>query len=154
MKVKVNQKEWEALLDAIPLIAVYVAYADGEIDHKETEMAKRVAKLRRFDSKAEAVIREYYDEVFENFDRRFKEIAADTSSDRQERNRMLEEEIESLNPILDKIDPLHAVQLLKSFRSFAMHVAKAEGGLFSMGAYGPKQAEAIKLKMLKDRESI
>lgn len=152
--MKITEKQREKLLDAIPLIAAYVAFADGDLDKKEIESARNVAGLRRFASKVEPQVRKYYKDVFDQFDDKFLKLVHDLPVEEGARNEYLEREIAKMNPILQELDPLHALQLLKSFRSFATHVARAEGGFLSMGSFGPKEAEAMKLKMLNDIDSL
>ena len=152
--MKLNKEENKRLLDAIPLIAAYVAFADGQLDKKEVASAKRIAGLRRFSGDFEPRIRQYYKEVFENFDNRFSEIVSTLPNEEGERVEYLEKELTYINSLLQKISPLYAEQLIKTFRSFAKHVAKAEGGLMQMGAVGPKEALAMKLVMIEDVDSL
>nr|MBS0036890.1 hypothetical protein [Saprospiraceae bacterium] len=152
--MKITEKDRKKLLNAIPMIAAYVAFADGELDKKEVDSAKRIANLRRFNSKVEPAVRRYYTEVFEQFDDRFLELVHNLPNDEEERSAYLEKEIAKMNGIIQKLDPLHALQLLKSFKSFAEHVARAEGGLLAMGTYGPRQDKARKLEMLTDVDSL
>ena len=152
--MKLTTEENSKLLDAIPLIAAYVAFADGRLDDKEVDSAKRVASLRRFSGDFEPEIRNYYKEVFENFDTRFSELVARLPNEEMERNNFLESELKEINQLIQKLNPLFGIQLLKTFKSFAMHVAKAEGGIMQMGAYGPKEAKAIKLSMLEEIDTL
>jgi hypothetical protein len=152
--MKLNQVEKSKLLEAIPLIAAYVAFADGHLNDKELNSAKRIANLRRFSGRFEPEIRKYYQQVFENFDTRFTELLARLPEEEDARNQYLESELEEINKIVHNVSPLFGEQLIKTFRSFAEHVAKAEGGFMQIGAIGPKEARAMKLSMFKDIDSL
>ncbi len=152
--MKLNQEENTKLLDAIPLIAAYVAFADGNLNKKEVFSAKRITGIRRFSGDFEPQVRKYYNEVFANFDDRFSAIVSKLPTEENERNEFLERELTEINRLVHKVNPLYAEQLIKTFRSFANHVARAEGGLMQMGAIGPKEARAMKLSMIEDVDSL
>ena len=149
-----SQTEGDKLIDAIPLIAAYVAFADGRLDDIEVHSAKRIAKLRRFSGEKEPAVRNYFKEVFSTFDDRFHKLVDTLPNEEQARKDILENKLKAINPILEKLDPLHAFQLYKSFKSFAKHVAKSEGGFLGMGSTGPRQAKAVELEMLNDPDAL
>ncbi|TVR77230.1 MAG: hypothetical protein EA409_12065 [Saprospirales bacterium] len=152
--LKLTSKQREKLLEAIPLIAVYVAFADGSLDRKEVDSAKRIANLRRFSPVKEAEIRKYYNEALESFDDRFYRLVAALPEDNDERTQILESRLEEVNTIIQSVNPFLRHKLIQSFLSFAQHVAKAEGTFLGMGGIGPAQASAMKLKMFTDSESL
>ncbi|TVQ47863.1 MAG: hypothetical protein EA362_06140 [Saprospirales bacterium] len=152
--MRLSKEENNKLLNAIPLIAAYVAFADGKLNEKEVFSAKRIAGLRRFSGNFEPRIRQYYNEVFEKFDDRFSDVVSKLPNDEGERNEYLEKELRDINTLLKKISPLYAEQLVHTYRSFAEHVAKAEGGIMQIGAVGHKEAKAMKLSMIEDVDSI
>ena len=152
--LKLTDKQREKLIEAIPLIAVYVAFSDGSLDKKEVDSAKRIANLRRFNPEKDAELRKYYNEALESFDDRFYRLVAALPDDVDERTNILEKRLSDLNTIVQGINPYLRHKLILSFKSFARHVGKAEGTFLGMGGIGPAQAKAMKLEMFSDSESL
>jgi len=137
--------EYDKLKDAISLITIYIAGADGKIEDDELKWAKKITSIRSF-SLPEG-LNEFYKEVGQDFQ---KQVDTYTSSltDLEVRNKTVEQKLSDLNPILAKLDSKLGSKLYKSYVSFAKHVAKASGGFLGFFRIGPAEKALLGLKML------
>ncbi len=143
---KLEQSEINQLIDAIPLITILVAGADGNIEIKETDWAKKIASIRSYAS--DLLLRDYYKGVDAVFDTRLNELRQELPDDVQERTQEIASRLTKLNDILPKIDQMFAAYLYKSFISFAERVAKSAGGFMSFFSISAEEKKLIKLGML------
>ena len=58
-----KEDDLRILTDAVPLIAILIAGADGEIDDEELQWSKKVAHIRSYKMKAD--LKSFYAEVDE-----------------------------------------------------------------------------------------
>jgi len=145
--MKLSQDEREQLYDAIPMITVLIAGADGEISEKEREWAKKITNIRGFNNPEK--IQGYYEEVEARFESRVDELIEKLPLNVERRNAELTEQLRALNPIMGKLGYSYHKQLHKSFLSFASHVARADGGFLGAFAIDRDEAELIDLSMLE-----
>jgi len=151
---KLSARDRDKLIDAIPLITAYVAFADGSLDASEVNTAKRLATLKKHRKDLSQSVRKYFEEVINTFDDRFEKLVGTLPEEEVPRMDVLEKKLCGLNGVLEKLDPLHAYELYKTFKSYASRVAKSEGSFLGMGGVGPKQDKAAQLVMLSDPDSI
>lgn len=144
---KLSQDEREQLYDAIPMITVLIAGADGEITEAERSWAKKITHIRGFNNPER--IQGYYEEVETRFETRVDELIEKLPLTVDKRNDILTEKLRALNPILNKLGYVYHKQLYKSFLSFARHVARADGGFLGVFAVNKKEDELIDLSMLE-----
>ncbi|MGK0363179.1 MAG: hypothetical protein ACI85O_000223 [Saprospiraceae bacterium] len=145
--MKLSQDEREQLYDAIPMITVLIAGADGEISEPEREWAKKVTHIRGFNNPEK--IQGYYEEVEARFESRVEELIENLPLNVVKRNVELTEKLSALNPVLSKLGYSYHKQLHKSFLSFAKHVARADGGFLGIFAIDKDEKELIDLSMLE-----
>lgn len=143
---KLSQEEREQLYDAIPLITVLIAGADGEISEKEREWAKKVTNIRGYSDPEK--IQGYYEEVEVRFESRVEALMDELPLDVDKRNAILTERLAALNPVMNKLGYSYHKQLYKSFKSLAKHVARADGGFMGVFAIDRKEEELIDLSMI------
>ena len=140
-----NEAEFDKLKDAISLITVYIAGADGNIDADELEWAEKITSIRSYN--APDGLSKFYEEVGVDFQERIDKYV--TSLDSIElRNSTVEQKLTELNPILAKLDLRIGAALYKSYVSFAKHVAKASGGFLGFFSIGPDEKALLDLKMI------
>ena len=140
-----NEAEFDKLKDAISLITVYIAGADGNIDSEELEWAEKITSIRSYN--APDGLSKFYEEVGVDFQERIDKYV--TSLDSIElRNSTVEQKLTELNPILAKLDLRIGAALYKSYVSFAKHVAKASGGFLGFFSIGPDEKALLDLKMI------
>lgn len=140
-----SDSEFEQLKDAIALITVYIAGADGEIDHEETEWAEKLTKIRSYN--LPDALKGFYEEVGVDFHDKIENYTA-TLSDLETRNNTVVKALTDLNPVLAKLPPQLGAELYNSYKSFAKHVAKASGGFLGFFSIGPKEAALLDLEMI------
>lgn len=138
--------EYQKLKDAVSLITVYIAGADGHIDTKELEWAEKLTRIRAYN--LPDGLQEFYQDVGEDFHEKLELMIEEFPQHLTTRNPIIEERLEQLNPILAKLNPELGARMYSSFKSYAKHVAKADGGVLGMFSIGPREAELIELKPL------
>lgn len=141
-----NEAETSLILDAIPLITMLVAGADGNMDKEELASAEKMTKVRSYDFNSQ--LKDYFKRVGEQFSDRLEKYNTELPKDTDERIQAIAELLASLNPILHKMDDFDAAVYYKNFRSFAKHVAEASGGFMRFMTIGPKEADVVELPML------
>lgn len=144
---KLTETEKQQLVDAIPLITILVAGADGKIDEDELEWAKKVTEIRSYDFSSK--LTEYFKLVGEGFAARLEALTSSLPKETAERTQAISTQLAALNPILHKMDIHDAAIYYKNFRSFAEHVAKASGGILGFGRVDAAEAAVLKLPMLE-----
>ena len=117
-----SDEEIDKLKDAVALITVYIAGADGVIEENELEWAKKIANIRSYS--LQDGLEEFYESVGEDFAERVEKYVK-RLSDLQTRNNTVENRLTELNPILAKLEPKMGALMYSSYVSFAEHVAKA-----------------------------
>lgn len=140
--------EYNQLRETIAHITIYIAAADGEVDHEETEWAEKVTKIRSYNLPED--LRNYYKDVGVDFHEKLEELMATLPKPTEERMAALEVKLAAVNPILAKLDTKLGAELYRSFKSFAKHVAKASGGFLGFFSIGPKEADLIELEMITE----
>jgi len=143
---QLTEDETQELIDAIPVITLLIAGADGDIDDLELEQSEKITKIRGFSGNE--VMQEFYDKVGEDYSERLQRWLKVVPKDTAERTSHLSARIEKLNPILAKLDQEWGARFYKSFTSFAKHVAKAQGGFLGIGSVNKDEAALIELPML------
>lgn len=141
-----NANEYRSLKDAMALIAILIAGADGIIDAEEKEWAVKVTNIRTYSGPE--VLHPYYKDVGQDYQSKLDNLIKALPNDVDERNHILSEKIASLNPILAKLDQGLGATFYDSFTSFAVHVAKASGGFMRMWSISKAEAKWVKLPML------
>lgn len=141
-----NDTEKNLLTDAIPMITVLIAGADGNIDSDEKEFAAKIMKIRGY--KHPPVLESYYGLVGEKFASRVDDLIKTLPSETEERGKSIGEELSKLNDIFPKMELIYAAHLYQSFTTFAEHVAKASGGFLGFGAVSRAEGKYVKLPMV------
>ena len=141
-----SKEEKDLMTDALSLITILIAGADGNIEPKEKEWAAKIAKIRTYSNPDE--LHDYYVMVGGNFAKRNEELIAALPKEVGNRNLNISDQLSLLNAIFPKLDPHYAALLYDSFVSFAEHVAKAAGGFLGIGSVNAAEAKWVNLPML------
>ncbi|MBK8700677.1 MAG: hypothetical protein IPN29_14540 [Saprospiraceae bacterium] len=141
-----TEAEYQQLKDALALITIYIAGADGEVQHEETEWAEKVAEIRSY--KMSEDLLGFYKELNVDFHDKIMNFISALPRDTVKRNDEIERLLTELNPIMAKLELHVGAHLYKSYVSFARHVAKATGGFLGFFAISPKEKAIMGLKML------
>ena len=140
-----SDAEYDKLIDAISLITVYIAGADGEIDSDELEWAEKVTSIRAYNTPMD--LKKFYEEVGTDFADRVDNYVK-TLDTIEHRNSTVEAKLAELNPILAKLDERTGAAMYSSLVSFATHVAKASGGFLGFFSISAEEKALLDLKMI------
>lgn len=140
-----SDEEFDKLKDAISLITVYIAGADGKIETNELEWARKVTDIRGYT--LPGALKNFYAEVGEDFEERVKNYVQ-TLDSIDVRNATAAKKLSELNPIMAKLPAKIGAALYKSYISFAEHVAKSSGGFLGFFSVGPEEKAILGLKMI------
>jgi len=140
--------EYDQLKDAISLITVLIAGADGKIDKKEKEWAEKVTNIRSYS--LPDGLKDFYLDVGTNFHDRLDFFIDKYEGDTDTRNKEISAKLAELNLVFPKIDNRElAIALYESLISFAKHVARASGGFLSWGSINVHEKKLIALEMIE-----
>ena len=145
---KISKKELSLLKEAIPMITVLIAGADGNIDAKERAWAEKITKIRTYSVPEE--YQAFYTEVGSDFQEKLDQMIERFPSDVRERGALINEKLSEVNLILAKLEPKYGALLYKEFKRFARHVATASGGFLGFFAVGSEEAKWIDLPMIDE----
>jgi len=97
-----SPEEFDQLKDAISLITVYIAGADGDIDDDEIQWAEKVTNIRSYN--LPEGLKGFYQEVGTEFADKLEQLKTSLSTV-EARNEAAETRLSALNPILAKLSP-------------------------------------------------
>lgn len=135
------------LKEALPLITVLVAGADGHIDEQELNWADKLTTIRSYAKPEE--LNAFYAEVEGTLESRIHHLIENLPKDISSREEIISGRLSSLNKIFQCLDNSIAYQLYTSFTSFARHIAKASGGFLRFGSISGKEKQWIDLPMIE-----
>lgn len=145
-----SDSQKELMYDAIPLLTVYIAGADGNIDAEEKAWAEKVTKIRSY--AYHESLQEFYTKVGENYSERLNHFIDTLPEDTEQRTIAIREKLGNLNAILSSLDVNFAARYYKGLLSFATHVAKASGGILGFGSISRAEKQLIELDFLNPIE--
>ena len=153
-KIKgIDNIEYVQLKDAIALITVLIAGADGDIDTKEKDWAKKVTDIRSYT--LPDGLKEFYIEVGKNLQERVDHYVEVYKGDIDTRNQGISARLALLNDILPKIENKElSMAIYESLLSFAKHVARASGGFMKWGGISSKEEKLMNLDMIHPPEEV
>lgn len=140
-----SDAEFDKLKDAIALITVYIAGADGKIETEELDWAEKITSIRSYSTPGE--LKNFYEEVYVDFQERVLGYLK-SLEEIEVRNQTAAQKLAELNPIMEKLSPKIGSALYKSYLSFANHVAKASGGFLGFFSIGPEEKAILDLQMI------
>jgi hypothetical protein len=141
-----TEAEKKLMYDSIPLIAVYIAGADGKIDKSEIEWAGKITKIRSFSYHED--LKGFYADLSETYSVKLEGFIASLPNEVDARTVAIEEKLAGINAILAKLDINFAARFYKTLLSFAKHVAKASGGIFGFGSISRSEEALLGLDFI------
>lgn len=141
-----SQEEQGLLFDALPLVTVLIAGADGKIDVSETSWADKLTDIRSYSNEPE--LNAFYEKVHEGFSGRVSYLIKELPATTPEGTKMISEKLAGLNPILAKLPQALGAKTYKSLTSFAKHIARADGGFLKAWSISKSEAALIDLPMI------
>lgn len=145
-----SESQQELMYDAIPLITIYIAGADGNIDQDEKDWAEKVTKIRSY-SYHESLL-EFYTNLGNVYNDKLNAYLASLPDDVEARTAAIQEKLAGLNSILAKLDANFAARYYKGLVTFAEHVAKASGGILGFGSISRAEDKLLGLDMITPLE--
>lgn len=138
--------EQQAMFDAIPLITILVAGADGDIDEVELAEAQRLADIRSYDSHGRLLA--FYENIEKDLPARIQALGSELPAPVAARQEAIAVRLSALNPILSRMALPFGYLYYKSFVSFAQFVAEAHGGFLRFMTVSGEEAKVMTLPML------
>ncbi len=146
MENNLTLEENGKLKEAIALITVLIAGADGNIEKEELTWAKKIAGVREYGPPSK--LHGFYQEVGLDYEEKVNGLIETLPTDVKERTEQISQKLSDLNPILAKMDNGLAHAFYKSFTTFAEHVAKATGGVLGFFSVSAEEKNLMSLPML------
>jgi hypothetical protein len=145
-----SPSEKELMYDAIPLVTILIACADGELTHQERNWAEKITKIRSY-SYHES-LREYYFNVGKNYQEKLDYFLEKFPLNIDRRTAMVSEKLSGLNVVLPKLEKVFAWRFYAGLLSFARHVARSSGGFLGWSAINEAERKLIGLDMINPVE--
>ena len=145
-----NAIEKEAMHNAIPLITILIACADGELTHRERSWSEKITRIRSYSYHDS--LREYYLNVGKDYQEKLDYYLEKLPLNVDRRTEVISEKLDKLNAILPKLDEVFAWRYYNSLLSFAKHVARSTGGFFGWSSINEAERKLIGLDMIKPIE--
>lgn len=142
-----NSEEQQLMVDAVALVTILIAGADGHIDTQELEWSKKLTEIRSY-AHEDSQIDAYYALVGENFESRLTELIGQFPQETEARQDVVSQQLAGLNEVFPKLEFNFARRIYKSLTSFARHVAKASGGFLGIGTISKEEAALLDLPMI------
>jgi hypothetical protein len=143
---RLSEEQKDLMYDAIPLITIYIAGADGKIDAQEAAWAKKVTEIRSYAHHES--LQEFYTNLGGTYSDRFNKYNEALPSDITARTVAIEEKLAGLNKILPLLDVNFAARYYKGLLSFAKHVAKASGGFLGIASISRDEEKLMTLDVI------
>lgn len=143
---ELTQKEYQLLIDSVPMIAILIAGADNDIDLKEKEWAEKIVKIRSYSNHFD--LRSLYKEVDEQFISIFDKLLKELPESPESRNRELSSRLSALNAVFQKLSIRTANQLYSSYLVYAEQIARASGGILRMMSVSKEESMWVGLPMI------
>lgn len=147
---QITKEEFTQLKDAVALITVLVAGADGEINQQEKEWGAKITDIRSY--AGPAVLQEFYEQVGIDYEERVEYYLHTYNQSVEVRQAKISQELGKLNGVLNKLPQDLGAHLYKSFTTFAAHVAKSSGGFMGFFSVSKAEKSVIGLSMLNPIE--
>ncbi|MGN6646863.1 MAG: hypothetical protein ACTHJT_10085 [Cytophaga sp.] len=119
----ISEEEKTSLLNYPVYITLLAANKDGLLDEEEKKAAVDLYHAKK--SVCEPLLKEFYSEQDEIFEKRLVEIDAALPEGRHEREAVIQTELTFISKILAKLDEKYVHALRQSMEAFIDHVSKA-----------------------------
>ena len=141
-----EEKDYQNLKSSFSKIAALVGTADGEMDEKEMEWAKKITRIRTY--AGEDLLFEFYKDVDQDIDEHVLEEVHAFKKDPDKYASLVAEALSQVNMILHKVHPKIGARLYNDLVTYAQHVAKASGGFMRFFSVSGMERKWVELPML------
>jgi len=145
-----SEDEITLLIDAPALITILIGGADGNLDEKEITWAAKIKSYRS--TKENSILKDYYLKASINFVEKIEGFLKVLPEELNERNKAISERLRGINNVFRKIDNTFAIELYKSYRTYAEQIAKASGGFLGFSNISTEEKVFLELSMIKNPE--
>jgi len=141
-----STQEKDLVMNALPIITVMIAAADGSVDESETNWANKLTDIRSYSHEED--LQAYYEKVGENFAQQVRMMVKDLPANQKDAVPALAATLAGMNDILPKLPPTVSGPFLKSMKTFAKHIARASGGFLKIASISKEEQALIDLPMI------
>lgn len=145
-----SAEEKELMYDAIPLITILIACADGELTHRERTWSEKITRIRSY-SYHES-LREFYLNVGKDYQDKLDHFLDKLPLNVERRTTVISQKLSGLNHILPKLEEVFAWRYYTGLLSFAKHVARSTGGFMGWSAINDAERRLMGLDMIQPVE--
>jgi len=145
--LNITTEEKTTLRNAVSWVTLLIAAADGSIEEEELAWAEKITKIRGYNNPDK--LSDFYDEVGKDFSEVLQAEIAALPTGQDAIKAHLSAKIETLNPILAKMDKAAAFHYYKSYVTLAEHVAKSTGGFLRFFSVSVEEKKLMGLPMLQ-----
>lgn len=125
---RLSEREKNILYTAPAVVSVMASLnEDGTIDEKSREDAIRLAHLRTFT--ATPSLTDYYQEAEKTFVTSFNRLSQQLPEDPEDKKTILKQELIQLSVVISNLNKGFIDTLLKSLKSYSIHVMRAKSTL-------------------------
>lgn len=124
-----NPSERHELLMAPVYLSLLASVKDGEIKDSEREAGIKLTDLRSRHS-GDAELNEYYSEVNKEYTAHFDRVSTMLPAETHEKTAVLGEHMAKAKEIIDKLPEGQKLKLIRSLKSLAGRIEKADRNLF------------------------
>ena len=143
---KLTTAEKDLVMNALPIITVMIAAADGKVDESETNWANKLTDIRSYSHEEE--LQAYYEKVGENFEQQVRMMVKDLPTNTKDAVPALAATLAGMNEVLPKLPATVSGPFLKSMKTFAKHIARASGGFLKIASISKEEQALIDLPMI------
>ena len=141
-----SKEEKDLVMNALPIITVMIAAADGKVDESETNWANKLTDIRSYSHEEE--LQAYYEKVSENFAQQVRMMVKDLPTNTKDAIPALSATLAGMNEVLPKLPATMSGPFLKSMKTFAKHIARASGGFLKIASISKEEQDLINLPMI------
>ncbi len=120
---ELNEKDKKQLLRFPAYISLLASTGENGMDKQEKNAALKLAHIKTFASDPE--LRDFYKAVESDFEIQLTELNKNLPHDRQRRKSAIQQELNKLESILEKLDSPYVSMLRHSMESYKNHVSRA-----------------------------
>lgn len=144
-----QETDREFLYQVPAMIALLIAGVDDELDAKELAAAERIARYRKTVPRHPILI-PYYEVVNERIHDDIEKLRKEYPSLAEQRTPIIAAQLEKLNMIFMQLNRDLSSAFYQSFKSFARHIAEADGGILGFFTISPEERRWMQLSMVQD----
>jgi hypothetical protein len=121
--MELDEKEKEQLLKFPAYISLLASTTEGGIDKQEMKAVVKLTHVKTFS--CDPMLSDFYKEAAQVFEKTITTLDNELPHNKQERALAITQELDKLEPLLKKLDPLYASVLRQSMETYKDYISKA-----------------------------